>query len=165
MICCGDEDTALAKRVDVLQEAVHNALELAEFVFVVSAFGDYVKFVEEQNTLLLCCVIEDLSDVFGRAAKQRGDQAVKAGGYERKSGPRCDIVGDARLAAAWGAIQQEIVLCVHAVSCKNIPLVSYGYDAVNLTLQEVAEGEIDVLWQDQLDVNDLHAAFLIDGLA
>ena len=41
----GDEDAALAKRVDVLQEAVHDAPELAELVFVVSALCDHVELV------------------------------------------------------------------------------------------------------------------------
>src|SRR3546814_5642372 len=52
VICDADCETHVAPDVEILQKRIHYALDFANFLRVISNFGDRVKFVEEKNAAM-----------------------------------------------------------------------------------------------------------------
>jgi hypothetical protein len=67
-----------AQRVKILDEAVHNPLQFAEFLTVAAQLRDCIELVEKQHARRPGREIKKGTDVFRGTSQERRDQAVKA---------------------------------------------------------------------------------------
>src|SRR3546814_8998988 len=63
VICDADCETHVAPDVEILQKRIHYALDFANFLRVISNFGDRVKFVEEQNAAMPVGKRKQIADI------------------------------------------------------------------------------------------------------
>ena len=105
MVGGGYENTPLSETVDILDEAVHNALELAQLVLVITSFRNDVELVKKLDAFLTAGKIEDLPDVLRGAAQEGRHEPVKARRNQGKAGARSDKTGYAGLPAPRGAVK------------------------------------------------------------
>src|ERR1035438_10247940 len=61
----------------MLDEAVHNPLQLAQFLAVAPQLGDRVEFIEEQDARRLRREIEKRANILRRTSQKRGNQPVE----------------------------------------------------------------------------------------
>ena len=78
MVRCGYYNRLSSKRVEILDEAVHNAFKFSEFLVVATKFRDRVEFIQEKNARGSGRKIEKRPDVLRCAAEEGGDQAVES---------------------------------------------------------------------------------------
>src|ERR1700683_4221691 len=107
MIGRREHDRLTAQRVEVLDEAVHDALELAELLAVTAELGDRVEFIEEQNARRTRCEIKQRADVLRRASEERRDQAVEPRHIELKAQLFRNVARKPALARARGPVHQK----------------------------------------------------------
>ena len=101
------DDRLFADGVEVLNEAVHNALQFTQLLRVASQLCDRVELVEKQDARPAGGEIEKRSDVLGSTTKIRGDEAVESRDVEIKTKFRRDVSRETALATSRRAVHQK----------------------------------------------------------
>src|ERR1035441_3134128 len=84
------------KRIQVLDEAVHNPLQLSKLLAVAAQLRDRIELIEKQDTRSLSSKIEKSANVFRRASEERRNQAIEARDVQVKA----QLLGDVKIGRA-----------------------------------------------------------------
>src|ERR1017187_12675 len=103
----GDDDGLIAKRIQVLDEAVHNPLQLSKLLAVAAQLRDRIELIEKQDTRSLSSKIEKSANVFRRAPEERRNQAIEARDVQVKAQLLGDVPREAALPRPRRAVHQK----------------------------------------------------------